>query len=268
MMRSEDEERENPDPGQRSHQKGGKRMKVLEVIVYGVISYFVATVIHEFGHVLAGLMNKWKLILMVVGPFKLYREDLNGKIKFGLEKNVALWGGCGGTAPMVIDDSIDKVFARILIAGPLASSILGIAGIAAFILTKHDFFLMLGMIAFGEGVACILPMNIKTGILYNDGTRFKRIISKGKEAEEEKAIISMVFCELANNKEEFKRREEHLIEVLLDSDDASYRYYGIYYAYMKAKEEGNEEKMNEMKAEAELHRSEVSKFVIESCVMS
>ena len=243
-------------------------MAVLEVLIYAVISYFVATVIHEFGHVLAGLMSKWKLMMMVVGPFKLYREDLKGKIRFGIEKNPALWGGCGGTAPTVIDDSVGRVFARILIAGPVASLILGLAAIAGFILSRYDFLLMLGMIAIGEGIACILPMNIKTGILYNDGTRFKRITGRGKEAEEEKAIISMVLCELANNTEEVKRREEHLIEVLLDSDDASYRYYGLYYAYRKAKEEGDDTKMSEIKAEAESHRGEVSKFVISSCEMS
>ncbi len=241
---------------------------VLQLIVYAVISFFAATVVHEFGHVLTGLMNGWKLFLMVVGPFKLYREDINGPVRFGIEKNPALWGGCGGTAPRKLDDSVGKVFAKILIAGPVASLILSIAGLAAFIFTKHEFLLMLGMVALGEGIACILPMNIKTGILYNDGTRFKRISGNGKEAEEEKAIICLALSEMINNKEEMELMEDRLIEVLTDSDDPSYRYHGLFYAYMKAKENGDRAKMDEMKAEAELIRSEVSKYVADTCAMT
>ena len=241
---------------------------VLVVLFYAVAASFISTVVHEFGHVLAGLMNGWKFLMMVIGPFKLYRDDPDGKILFGIEKNPALWGGCGGTMPKRIDDSVTEVFARILIAGPLASLVLGTAGMAAFFLTKHEFLLMLGMVSLGQGLVCILPMKIKTGILYNDGTRFLRIRRKGKEAEEEKVLIESIFAEVIGDAETKKAREDHLIEVLLDSDDASYRYYGFYYAYMRAKEDGNEAEMERVKAGAEKNRDGVSRYVLDSCDMS
>ena len=76
-------------------------IQVAKVLGYAVIGYFMSTIIHELGHVVCGLINRWKFYMLVVGPFKLYREDndLNKGIKFGIEKNPALWGGCGGTFP-------------------------------------------------------------------------------------------------------------------------------------------------------------------------
>ena len=242
-------------------------IQVAKVLGYAVIGYFMSTIIHELGHVVCGLINRWKFYMLVVGPFKLYREDndLNKGIKFGIEKNPALWGGCGGTFPARVDENITKVFARILIAGPAASILLGIISIVLFIFTGSDLVAMIGMIAFGEGIACALPMNIKTGILYNDGTRFKRIIKGGKEAEEERAIITLVINEALYGEDNIYQKE--LIDVLTDSDDASFRYYGYYYLYQLALSEGNEIEKKKIRQEAEKIKDRVSKYVVSSCVM-
>ena len=56
--------------------------EILKVLVYAIIAYFISTIVHEMGHVTCGLLNKWRFWLLVVGPFKLYREDMNSKIRF------------------------------------------------------------------------------------------------------------------------------------------------------------------------------------------
>ena len=69
-------------------------MKLLgEVFISWVVAYFVCAFVHEGGHVVAGLLQGWKFYLLVVGPFKLYRDEKDDKVKFGLEKNMVLWGG-------------------------------------------------------------------------------------------------------------------------------------------------------------------------------
>ena len=47
---------------------------LIRVFAGAVIGWFLATTIHELGHVLCGLLHHWKLSMLVIGPFKLYRE--------------------------------------------------------------------------------------------------------------------------------------------------------------------------------------------------
>ena len=89
-----------------------------------LITYFTAAVIHEGGHVVAGLIQGWRFDMMVVGPLKLYRAE-DGKVKLGIEKDISLWGGVGGTIPPVKTEKRMKQYAAILLAGPMASVILG-----------------------------------------------------------------------------------------------------------------------------------------------
>ncbi len=240
-------------------------MKVLEVFGYGLIGYFMSTIFHEMGHVVCGLIHKWKFLMLVVGPFKFYREDKNSKIRFGIEKNVSLWGGCGGTFPEKVDDEAIKVFAKILIAGPIASLILGAVGVVCFIFTKSDLVMMITLIAFAEGIACGLPMNIKSGILFNDGSRFKRIVKGGKENLEEKAILSITFNEFLNGSD--GGYDAEMVNVLRNAEDESFRYTGLCYAFENAKRHGDEAEMDSIRRKAELIKSRVSKYIVSSYSM-
>ncbi len=243
----------------------GKILAVVTIIGYAFIAYLVSTIVHEVGHVFCGLLNKWRFFMLVVGPFKLYREDINGKIRFGLEKDITLWGGCGGTFPGKKDESNVDIFARILIAGPLASLILGAVMMIVFFMTKHELTLMIGLVAIGEGIACILPMNIKTGILYNDGSRFKRIVKHGKEREEEKALLSILITGMLEGDDAVF--EEETIKTLCSSEDADYKYYGLFYAYLNAGKENNEVRMMAIKKEADELKEKASKYTLSVCVM-
>lgn len=82
-----------------------KAKLVMELLGYAVVGYFMSTVIHELGHVICGMLHKWKFYTLVVGPLKLYRENLNSKVKLGIEKNPALWGGYGGAVPEKFTDN-------------------------------------------------------------------------------------------------------------------------------------------------------------------
>ena len=238
---------------------------ILKLIGYAIIAFFMSTIIHELGHVVCGLIHGWKFLMMVVGPFKFYRETPDDRIRFGIEKNPSLWGGCGGTFPERVDDRTMKAFSGILLAGPIASFILGIVFCVILAFTKSELAMMIGFVALGEGAACILPMNIKTGILYNDGTRCKRIVKGGQTAAEEKAILTFVFDEFLNGtKDKF---DKDMVEVLKASDDAYFRYYGFYYAYRNAKHEGDVAEMEKMQGEMEALSGKVSNFIRQTCVL-
>ncbi len=175
-----------------------KIVSILGVAVMLVAAYFLSAVVHELGHVVCGLLHKWKLGLLVVGPFKLYREKLGSKVRLGIEKNPVSWFGLGATIPREeSDDNID-IFAKILLAGPIASLVFGILMGVIFLMNRHIFFLACSLLPLTMGITCLLP-GLKSGSILNDGTRYRRIRSKGPEAAEEKELfeksIEQIFAE-------------------------------------------------------------------------
>lgn len=240
-------------------------MFILKLIGYAIIAFFMSTAIHELGHVICGLLNHWKFFVLVVGPFKLYRKNLNDKIRFGIEKNPTFWGGYGGAVPEKFDDNVMKIFSRVLLAGPIASIVFGIVFITILILTGNDFAMMVGFIALGEGVMCILPMKLQTGMLYNDGTRYLRIHRGGQTADEEKAMYSMSLDNLLNGQAEIN--DEEMVEILCRSEDASYKYYGLYLLYHNAEERKDEAEMDRIRREMSEMKTKVSSYIAKSCVL-
>lgn len=155
-------------------------MEIIILFVSVIVCYLVSAMIHEMGHVVCGLFHHWKLYMLVVGPIKFYRESMDSKLKIGIEKNPILWAGVGGTLPQKESDENVKVWGKILLAGPLTSILFGILMLPVVIIIKNVIVLMLCLMPIAMGVMCIIPMKMKTGILYNDGTRYKRLCSDGQ----------------------------------------------------------------------------------------
>ena len=235
---------------------------ILEVIVCWLAAYLVCGIVHEGGHVLAGLLQGWKFMLLVIGPFKWYR-DTDDKVKFGLEKNISLWGGIGGTVPREESDENIQIFAKTLIAGPAASLVFGAAAGVVMVLHFSLLAAMMCAVPIAMGIACILP-GVKTGILYNDGTRYRRIKNGGREAAEEDAVFSLVmreqFCPGA-------RFDDAKVAVMTASEDLPFRYMGHYYAYRNAQKDGDEAEMKNRIALMEEIKDKVPVTIREACAI-
>ena len=98
--------------------------------------------------------------------------------------------------------------------------------------------MLMAFVPVGMGVACMIP-GVKTGILYNDGTRFSRIRKGGQTAAEEEAIFDAATLRLFDNDTPY---DEQGIEVMTASKDAEIRYLGHYYGYLNAKQAEDDEK--------------------------
>lgn len=103
-----------------------------------------------------------------------------------------MWGGVGGTIPPKADENNIYVYGKILLAGPLFSVICGVFSIILFLLYQHVFFLIWGLMCFGMGFMCLIPIKLRTGIYYNDGTRFLRIKRNGQTKYEETEIWNVI----------------------------------------------------------------------------
>ena len=238
-------------------------MEILLFTVGAIVCYLVSTMIHEMGHVVCGLLHHWKLYMLVVGPMKLYRETMDSKIKIGIEKNPILWGGVGGTLPAKASEENIKVWGKILLAGPLTSMVFGILMLPVFIVTKNIFVLLLCLMPIAMGGVCIIPMKMKTGFLYNDGTRYKRLRSGGQESAEEQAIFHLLEVSLFGGEERIY--PTNLIEPLRKSADLEFQYYGYYYSYVNAVHIGKTEEAKILLDNMEKIKSKVSKLVVEDC---
>jgi len=236
---------------------------ILKILLCGVICYFLSSMIHELGHVICGLLNHWQLFLLVVGPLKLYREKMDSKIKIGIEKNVALWGGVGGTLPINKSEDNIRIWSKILLAGPLTSIVFGFLIFPLFLLSKSIFLMLLSLMSIAMGVMCIIPMKLKTGLLYSDGTRYKRIKNGGQEEAEEKSLFLLLEKTLFDKDDSLYPKE--LIEPLLISNDYELNYYGYYYSYCNAMKENNVEQANVQLTNMEKIKSKVPKIIIEDC---
>lgn len=247
-----------------------RRTKMDRIILFAVtigqalITYFTAAVIHEGGHVVAGLIQGWRFDMMVVGPLKLYRAE-DGKVKLGIEKDISLWGGVGGTIPPVKTEKRMKQYAAILLAGPMASVILGAVFCIIWLLGCRSIFVtLMALVPIGMGIACMIP-GVKTGILYNDGTRCSRILKGGKTAAEEEAIFDAVMLRLYDNESLY---DEKGIEIMTASKDAEIRYLGHYYGYLNAKEEKDDEKVQFRLCSMKEMEDKVPSFIKTICAVS
>lgn len=238
-------------------------MEILLFIVGALICYFISAMIHEMGHVVCGLLHYWKLYMLVVGPLKFYRENMDSKLKIGIEKNLILWGGVGGTLPVKENEENIKAWARILLAGPLTSIVFGILIFPICVITKSIFALLLCMMPLAMGVMCIIPMKMKTGLLYNDGSRYKRLHSGDQEGAEERAIFQLIEASLFGGEDCIYPMD--LVEALLASEDPDFQYYGYYYAYVNATRQNCKEEAEEQLNNMESIRNKVAKFIVSDC---
>ena len=234
---------------------------ILKMIGVWFVAMILSSAVHEGSHVVAGLVQGWRFLAYCVGPFKLYRDDLDGKVKIGLEKNPALWGGYGGTVPVTMEDAKVESFGKILLAGPMASVFLGLIAAVPGLMTKDLFLMLLMGVSIAMGVACLIP-GVKTGILYNDGSRYLRIRRGGQEAAEEKAILDAAFRSLI---EPESRCPEENIHAMLASKDKEFQYLGHYYAYQNAQMAGDEGKKEACVRNMKEMQDKVPRAILDMC---
>jgi len=205
--------------------------EILLLILLCIPCYVIAASFHELGHVIAGLLSGFRFYLLVVGPIGLKRNSDN-KISFYIEKNTALWGGISGTLPQDNNDKNYDAFAKVLLAGPISSIVFSVIFIPIGLSTGYRFFILVGAMALGMGVMCLIPM--RSGCFYSDGGRWLRIHRKGQDGLVEMAIWNITQTWVINNN--FLGINLKDTEVLKNDKDLRFQYLGCYYNYNYYKE--------------------------------
>jgi hypothetical protein len=199
-------------------------VEILLFIIMAIISYFISAVLHELGHIFAGLIYGFKFYMLVVGPIGL-KLDTDGKLKLYFEKNVSMWAGVGGTIPANTDSHEENlnIFSKILLAGPISSIICGIILLPIGI-WQENLFLFLGAMPLSMEIACLIPM--RAGAFYSDGGRWKRIHNP------ETRDIEMAIFKISTDagiEDDGSKINKDDVSVLINSDDAITQYLGRYF---------------------------------------
>jgi hypothetical protein len=161
-------------------------------IVSIIVMAIVVLAVHELGHLLAGLAQGFKFFLYVVGPLGFKRDD-NDKVTIYLNKNLAYYGGVAGTTPVEDHPDNAKKFARILLAGPVASLLFAAICIVLAYLMGRPLGMTLftgGMISIAIFFATTIPS--RTGMMFTDRKRYQRLVTPGKDQQVELAMLRIM----------------------------------------------------------------------------
>lgn len=207
---------------------------------------FIAIIVHELGHLLAGIFQGFKIELFVVGFLGIKRED--NKIKVYLNTNFQYFGGVAATSPNQIleDEDLKLKYKYILISGPIMSLLLAAISFLVFYFCNsifNPFFALLAITSFGIFLATTLPE--KTGIFFTDRKRYQRLSDKGKIGQIELAFLQIVNQSLLEGN--YKNLNLENMGKLKQDEDKIIQFWGYYFEFQYLKDNNNQEQAEKVK---------------------
>ncbi len=214
----------------------------VEIIVFissVILCPFIAILIHELGHLLAGLIQGFKLQLFVVAFLGIKRVD--DKVVFYFNKDLQFFGGIAATSPQKITNFLKKQFAYVLIAGPLSSLVFGLIFLFLFKTTDSIFNAsigIVGIISSGLFLATTLPS--RSGVFFTDRKRMQRLLDKGRVGEIEYSFLRTTSQLLIDA--HYKNISIEDLKIIQSDDEPIIQFWGYYYEFKYFEELGNSEK--------------------------
>lgn len=205
---------------------------ILLFSIWGIIA------LHELGHLLAGLAQGFKLMMYVVGPLGI-RMGENEKPEVYLNKDFSLMGGVAGTLPQKSEPNLRKKLAKVVLAGPITSFVIGVLGlgIVGIFMPEGDLptgqkilFQLCGMGGF-MSMAIFLATTLpkRTGMFYSDRGRAVRLLRPGLAAEKEEAMMQITASVMSGHR--YRDMTESWFETSLKEEPGEPNWAGEMYAY-------------------------------------
>lgn len=166
-------------------------------VIVGAV--YLVMALHELGHTLAGLTQRFRFVMWAVGPLWVSRED--GRLRLRVNRNLSMWGGMAATVP-VDTTNIVRRFAWAVAGGPATSLALAVAAAAAWLAAPADLGLLrlaLATTAVASAVIFLVtaqPLGAGGGFA-SDGGRLLRLLRGGEAAAQEAAMLTLYSLALA-----------------------------------------------------------------------
>ncbi len=196
------------------------------------ILYFLVVGWHELGHVLAGLLMRFKFMSLTIGPFAWRRY--HDRIRFTWNRNINLSGGLAYMLPQG-EENMARRFATFAAGGPGASLVLAALGFGlSFGLaegsTAELLLGALGVFSFVIFALTIAPF--RAGGFSSDGRRILTLLGKSEAARHEVTLLRVIA--FTQSERELTDLPITAIEegVVSDALTPQYRAFFEYYRYL------------------------------------
>jgi hypothetical protein len=226
-----------------------------------ILCPFIAILLHELGHLLAGLIQGFKLQLFVVAFLGIKRVD--DKVVFYFNKDLQFFGGIAATSPQKITNYLKKQFAYILIAGPLSSLNFGLLFLFLFKTTDSIFnssIGIIGIISSGLFLATTLPS--KSGVFFTDRKRMQRLLDKGRVGEIEYSFLKTTSQLLIDA--HYKNISLEDLKIIQSDDEPIIQFWGYYYEFKYFEEIGNQDMTLTIKNHLNNYKEQIPKTIWKS----
>jgi hypothetical protein len=163
-----------------------------DLLAVPVLTLFVLGV-HELGHLLAGLSQGMRFLLLIFGPFQWHASESG--IRFAWVTRLGLMGGLAATIPTEIGPRLDRQLAVMIAGGPVASLLLAGAALALAIgadgrIAAYGAFVAVA--SFGIFLVTAIPM--RGGGFMSDGMQLLDV-ARGRRSVRERTDLLRVFAQ-------------------------------------------------------------------------
>jgi hypothetical protein len=166
-----------------------KTLKGWDVLAIPVLILIVLGT-HEIGHLLAGLSQGMRFLLLIVGPFG-WHASVSGT-RFEWNTNLALMGGVAATLPTKVGSSLRRQFLFMIAGGPVASLLLAMVAMAlasGAAPRAAVYCTFVAVTSFGIFLVTLIP--IRAGGFMSDGLRIIDELRGGSAASEQSALLQI-----------------------------------------------------------------------------
>lgn len=206
-------------------------------MIFCPICFVLTSFLHELGHAFFGVVRGGEFICIIVGPVKYGKSEKRNEYHFEINKNIQYYGGVVAVAPPKVDVSPKDYFYYVL-GGPLASLLWGGVTLPFVFLTFKNvplgvwfFILQFCLSSFVIAVMTLIPYPQRiTNFLYSDGKRLLDYV-KGES-------LDYYSWKNAASPSSVNRVE---CEILKQSNDPVYQFFGSYYLLKNAESKQGEE---------------------------
>lgn len=157
---------------------------------------WAALLLHELGHLSAGLAQGFRFTLFAAGPLWIGRRG--ERLSVALNRSPLLWGGIAATMPTT-RAALRRRFALVVGAGPVASLAASLAAFAALPLAPGRGATFVSALAWSSlfvFLATAQPFGAGGG-LGSDGGRLAALLSAGRRGDVELAYLSVIAASTA-----------------------------------------------------------------------
>jgi hypothetical protein len=203
-------------------------------------AFYFGVLVHELGHLVAGLGVGFELRTLAVGPILVAREARGWKLRFTPRR--FLVGGFTGMVPKSADRLVDR-FLRLVLGGPAASLLLLIVTLVLIpVFPSNSVVRVLLYVSLFLTVMCCLPFTVRSQP--TDAKSILLLIRRGPGAERLAAVLYI----LALDSQQVEPRDwlPELVDRLnIPTKDKSYLASAIFFRYAFALDSGDVERIAE-----------------------